>query len=272
MLYQRADFAMVGVGPSSPEVAALPAPPVPIEVATDDWPFPYMQARGLPGFYLAALSVLAIYVAVLFAIVQFTSRGRGQGGGGGTRLATKLAFLLMGAAFLLLETKSIIQFSLLFGSTWQNNSLVFLAVLSLVLAANRVAQHFPRRSLLWVAFPALALSSIAMLVFPLAGLLEIESVGLRFLAASLLTFLPVFFANLLFSVALRGQAVAEHMFGWNLLGSTIGGILEYSSMAVGYNALTLIVAVAYAAAFVLLLQGGIASLEQGEAGEEQLGS
>ena len=35
----------------------------------------------------------------------------------------------MGAAFLLLETKSVVQFALLFGTTWFVNALVFLGVL-----------------------------------------------------------------------------------------------------------------------------------------------
>src|SRR5262249_32644211 len=51
-------------------------------------------------------------------------------------------FIGMGLAFLLLETKSVVQFSLLFGTTWLNNSLVFLAVLMFVLLANHLASRF----------------------------------------------------------------------------------------------------------------------------------
>ncbi len=35
----------------------------------------------------------------------------------------------MGAAFLLLETKSVVQFALLFGTTWFVNALVFGGIL-----------------------------------------------------------------------------------------------------------------------------------------------
>ena len=35
----------------------------------------------------------------------------------------------MGAAFLLLETKNVVQFALLFGTTWLVNALVFAGVL-----------------------------------------------------------------------------------------------------------------------------------------------
>ena len=41
----------------------------------------------------------------------------------------------MGAAFMLLETKSVVQFALLFGTTWFVNALVFAGVLLAVLAA-----------------------------------------------------------------------------------------------------------------------------------------
>ena len=42
-----------------------------------------------------------------------------------------LDLFFMGAAFLLLETKSIVQFALLFGTTWLVNSLVFAGILRL---------------------------------------------------------------------------------------------------------------------------------------------
>ena len=41
----------------------------------------------------------------------------------------------MGAAFLLLETKNVASFALLFGTTWLVNALVFAGVLVTVLAA-----------------------------------------------------------------------------------------------------------------------------------------
>ena len=47
----------------------------------------------------------------------------------------------MGAAFLLLETKSVVQFALLFGTTWFVNSLVFAGILLAVLAAVEVARR-----------------------------------------------------------------------------------------------------------------------------------
>jgi hypothetical protein len=48
---------------------------------------------------------------------------------------------LLGAAFLLLETKSVTGFALLFGTTWVVNALVFAVVLLAVLAAVEVTKR-----------------------------------------------------------------------------------------------------------------------------------
>jgi len=80
---------------------------------------------------------------------------------------------------------------------------------------------------------------------------------LRFAGASALTFSPIFFANLIFSITFRDQEVAEHLFGWNLIGTTIGGIAEYASMAFGYAFLGVLVAACYTGVVLLLLASGV---------------
>jgi hypothetical protein len=157
---------------------------------------------------------------------------------------------MMGAAFLLLETKSVIQFSLLFGATWLNNSLVFLGILLLVLAANWTAHGLRKRNVLPTAFVLLFVSVLLPLWYPLGNLLRVQSVLLRFIAASLLTFSPIFFANLIFSVTFRNQAAPAHVFGWNLIGAMMGGVLEYTSMVLGYNLLAVVVAGCYFLTFL----------------------
>ena len=61
-----------------------------------------------------------------------------------------LDLFFMGAAFLLLETKNVVQFALLFGTTWFVNSLVFAGILLSVLAAVEIARRVrlpsPRRA------------------------------------------------------------------------------------------------------------------------------
>ena len=204
--------------------------------------------------YLAAMAGLtAVLLVLLFALHRSAARFPHLGAER-CSLSSKAAFVFMGIAFLLLETKSVIQFSLLFGTTWVNNSMVFLGVLLLVLAANWTAHRLgaPRLGLLYVM---LLSSCLVTLVYPLRNLLAVDSAWLRFGFAALLTFSPIFFANLIFSVALKDQEVPEHLFGWNLIGATLGGVLEYTSLAIGYNNLALVVAACYTVAVGALALG-----------------
>ncbi len=250
-IFRKRDFAMMAAGAHN--TADAPSGPLDgIDTARDDWPFLYLKTRRIPRVYVAVMAALTALLATLVAWLRRSARrfAHLQGRSGG--LATQAAFAFMGVAFLLLETKSVIQFSLLFGTTWLNNSLVFLGVLALVLAANWTAVRI-KESALGVVFALLVASSLATLVYPLAHLLSVADPLLRFVAASLLTFSPIFFANVMFSVAFRDQDVPEHVFGWNLIGATLGAVVEYASLAFGYDALAWIVVACYTAAFVALV-------------------
>ena len=56
-------------------------------------------------------------------------------------MAPYLDLMCMGAAFLLLETKNVVQFALLFGTTWFVNAFVFGGVLLSVLAAVAMSKR-----------------------------------------------------------------------------------------------------------------------------------
>ena len=73
------------------------------------------------------------------------------GGGSFSRMRNYVDLAFMGAAFLLLETKNIVQFALLFGTTWLVNSLVFAGVLLAVYLAIETASHvrLPRPAVLY---------------------------------------------------------------------------------------------------------------------------
>jgi len=201
--------------------------------------------------YLTVMITLGLFVGLFALYLQVSGRKhhtRAQ-----SDVLVKGAFFCMGLAFLLLETKSVVQFSLLFGTTWLNNSLVFLAVLIFVLLANHLASWLPRPWMLYAAGVLLAGLCVLQLIYPLAKLLAIQHVSLRFVLASLMTFSPIFFANLIFSMTLRDRPLAEHLFGWNLLGAFCGGLLEYTSMAIGYNWLSCIVLLSYSFVFALIV-------------------
>ncbi len=248
-VYKEKDFVVLAAARPAEGVARAKLSADGPELPVDDWPFLYLRERGLPALYGGAMGVAVLLVGVLLFALR---GGADEGEPPGARAALELAFALMGLAFLLLETKSVIQFSLLFGTTWINSSLVFLGVLLSVLFANGVAALVRGRWLLGVAFALLLASCVLGLAVPLGALLAIESRLARFAVASALVFAPVFFANLIFSAAFRERKLAARYFGWNLIGATLGGVLEYTSMAIGYRALMVVVLACYAATGALL--------------------
>ncbi|MGH2691403.1 MAG: spermidine synthase [Actinomycetota bacterium] len=205
---------------------------------TDDRPFPYLEHPRIPMFYVVSLGL--ILLASVFLIRGAAGRVKGFG--------AYLDLFWMGAAFLLLETKSVVQFALLFGTTWLVNALVFAGILLSVLAAVEVARRIrlPHPALLY----ALLLGALAVAwLIPTASLLALP-VAVRFLAAIAVAFAPVFLANLVFAQRFRGVASSGVAFGVNLLGAMLGGVLEYGALVVGYRGLLLWVAVLYGLAFV----------------------
>jgi hypothetical protein len=209
-----------------------------VDPVTDDRPYPYLTSRAIPPFYLRtlALILLASVIAVRLFGGPFRSMGR------------YVDLMFMGGAFLLLETKNIVQFALLFGTTWVVNSLVFAGILISVLAAVEVARRvrLPRPIVLFAAlFAALAVAWIV----PPDDLLSFGTVP-RFLLATAIAFTPIFLANLIFAQRFKDVGSSTTAFGANLLGAMIGGVLEYLALITGYRFLLVVVAVLYALAFV----------------------
>lgn len=214
--------------------ATAPAP------ATDDRPFPYVKPGTIPMFYVwtLLLILLASIMVIRVASGEPISAMRGYGD-----------LFAMGAAFLLLETKSVVQFALLFGTTWLVNSLVFGGILLAVLAAVEVARRFtlPRRDLL---FGALLVALVVAWFIPPSALLSLAPVP-RFIGGVALAFAPVFLANLIFAQRFRDVGASTVAFGANLLGAMLGGVLEYLAIATGYRFLLILVAILYGVAYLL---------------------
>jgi hypothetical protein len=154
----------------------------------------------------------------------------------------------MGTAFLLLETKNVVQFALLFGTTWAVNAAVFAGVLLSVLAAIEVARRvrLPRPPPLYAGL--LAALALAWVV-PADALLDLP-LPLRFLAGVAIAFTPIFLANLVFAQRFAAIGSATVAFGANLLGAMLGGVLEYLALITGYRSLLVLVAVLYGLAFL----------------------
>ena len=156
------------------------------------------------------------------------------------RMGGYVDLFFMGAAFMLLETKNIVQFALLFGTTWFVNALVTAGVLVAVLAAVEVSRHVVvrRPALLYAALLAALIVAWAV---PPSSLLSLSPLP-RFVVAVIIAFAPIFLANMVFAQRFRGTADSGTAFGANLLGAMLGGVLEYASLIVGYRWLLVFVA------------------------------
>ena len=213
--------------------AATPAP------ATDDYPFLYLQQRTIPGFYLLTLALILGAALLLIRIGAGALRPMGR----------YLDLFLMGAAFLLLETKNVVQFALLFGTTWFVNSLVFVGILLAVYLAIEVARRIELGPP-WRLYVALIAALIVAWLVPPDLLLGLTVVP-RFIVAIVIAFAPIFLANLVFASRFRDVAASSLAFATNLLGAMLGGVLEYVSLVTGYRALLIVIALLYAGAFTL---------------------
>ena len=114
--------------------------------ATDDWPFLYLRDRLIPD--LSIRSMILLGTLGITMIYLFLPKGRD-----GLRFDRRMFFL--GAGFMLLETKAVVQLALLFGSTWFVNSMVFFIALVLILLANLFVLKTPCHA------PCLALCCVA---------------------------------------------------------------------------------------------------------------
>src|SRR5262249_28273137 len=157
-------------------------------------------------------------------------------------------FFVLGSAFLLLETRSLVSFSLLFGSTWLVNALAFFAILAPLLAALFLQPQLPVRP---ARIPhGLLLVALAVAFIPPPESLLIDPPALRYLLAGLVAFAPVFLANLVFTYSFRDTRTADMAFASNLLGAMAGGALEYVALLTGYRFLLIVVAGLYALAWL----------------------
>jgi spermidine synthase len=204
-------------------------------LATDNWPFLYMRAPELPRHYLTALAVVLVISAVSVFFVS--------GSQFSVLSSNFLQFFFLGVGFMLLETKSIVQFALLWGSTWSSASLAIASVLAMALiSATAVSRVEIRRR---APIVAVLVGLLVLNYFLPVGRVAFSSRALESLFYGTLVFSPVLCAGLLFSASYKESASTAGDFGANLLGAMIGGVGEYLSLLAGYRFLLILVAGCY---------------------------
>jgi SAM-dependent methyltransferase len=208
---------------------------------TDDWPYLYLGNPGLPATY--AIMILGIAVMSLLLVRRVLPDFR----------QWSPFYFLMGAAFFLLETRSITEMALLFGSTWMVNAAVIAAILVMILLANALVETVQWENPLPV-YVLLGLSLLFNFLVPSSSFLGWNT-PLRVPLAALAQALPLFFAGVIFAVVFRRTKSIETALGSNMVGAVLGGLCEYASLAMGIRVLIILAFVFYMLSAAALAAG-----------------
>jgi len=219
----------------------------PISPASDDWPFLYLRDRSIPDFTVRSMLVLGIIGIGM--IYLFLPEGR-------VALDSRMFFL--GAGFMLLETKAVVQLALLFGSTWLVNSAVFFTVLVLILMANLYVLKRSRVRLAW-HYGGLILVLGSGVLVPVDLFLN-GGILWRYVVPCAIVLGPIFFAGVIFAMTFRNAPNPDQAMGSNIAGAVLGGLAESFSTVLGFQYL-LFVAIGF-----YLLSAWLPRLEKSPAG------
>ncbi len=212
-----------------------------MELSTDDWPYLYMRDKTVPNNYLLILFLIFLASASLVGIaVPKANKINGH-------------FFFLGSAFMLVETKSITELALLFGSTWFVNSVVITAILVMILLANLYAAKFSKIRI--EVYYVFLFGMLALNYFmSWQGILK-QGFLSQVLFSSFIISIPLFFAAIIFANSFKQTENIPSAFGSNLIGAVLGGLFEYSALANGLKSLYLLALVMYFLSFVFLKIG-----------------
>jgi spermidine synthase len=211
-----------------------------VAVATDDWPFFYMTQRVFPVSYIPmALLVLAMSFAFFVSLY------------GQKPQASALPFALLGAGFMLIETKAITELGLHFGNTWAINGIVIGAILLMAFFSNLAVLKLDIKNPAIPFILLLATIGAGLFVSYNGGF---PSTAMGKLAAAVVLTSPIFFSGIVFSCLLKAHGNIDSAMFMNLLGAMFGGLLEYNAMYFGYRALYVIALAIYLLAFLMAVR------------------
>lgn len=211
--------------PNAAKVGSLPAYPRQQEtlLATDNWPFLYLEKNLVPKFSMVVFGVAMLLSLMIVQSIEPTLR------------SPNLHFFFLGAGFMLLETRSVTQMALLFGSTWHVNTIVFTSILFAILTTNQMVLSglTPPRG---IAYSLLFLVLILGYFFPFDSLLVL-TFPVRLLVSAIIIGAPVGLASCIFSTSFKEETNVSRVLGSNLLGIVFGGALEHTSNMWGLDML-----------------------------------
>jgi hypothetical protein len=140
------------------------------------------------------------------------------------------------------------------------NSVVFFAVLVMILLANRWTLRFQPNSL-WLYYVGLLLTLILNTVIPLDFFLGMNR-SLQVIGSSVLAFAPILFAGVIFAASFKRTREPDRAFGINIAGAMVGGLAEYSSMLLGFQYLVLVALLFYTLSAIGLKRADNAPIDE----------
>lgn len=209
-----------------------------VEIPTDDWPFLYQRARTLPFLSLIIL-ISVVGISAMFIYMRFKLRM--------DMARDNLQFFLLGAGFLLMETRAMLVGAIVFASTWMVNSTIISLVLLMALASTWLVMKskWPTQT---QAYIGLFAALLVMYFFPLNTLIG-APLAVKAVGASLVLGLPFLFSGIVFARAFATAKEPSVALGVNILGAILGGCLEYLCVIMGGNGLIILAIAIYGLSF-----------------------
>ena len=183
----------------------------------------YLRGPMIPALNLRGMALMGV-LGALFLVPFLRGRTDDTASSGARGVGFLAQMFFLGAGFMLVETKAVVQMALLFGGTWMVNSIVFCAVLTMILLANLLVLAVRPQSLV-PYYVGLALSLAASAIVPLDAFLGLSR-GLQIAGSCALAFTPILFAGVIFAMSFRHAADADKAFGANVAGAMVGGLSE----------------------------------------------
>jgi hypothetical protein len=219
-------------------------------VATDDWPYIYLERPQVPVLYFLLAGVLAMLFARGVKKLEAPQIVRGWG-------RSNTHFFFLGAAFMLLEVQNVSKAAVVLGNTWEVNAVIISGILAMVLAANGLAAAFPRLPV-GAAYAGLVASCLGLYFLDLSTFAFLPY-PTKALTVGLLTSLPMLFSGIVFVRSFAATERKDAALGANLFGALVGGLLQTLTFVTGVKALLLIVAALYLAALLTRPKPGAAA-------------
>lgn len=216
-------------------------------VVTDDWPYLYVMDVPVDWPYWAVM-LIVLGVSVMLARRVVVTRNE----------PAYWQMFFLGAAFLLLELKSVAQLSLVFGATWLTSSVVIDGILVMILVANYIVMRTKTKLIghQSALYAALALLLLLRYCTPFDWILYHAGLpnwlGQTFV--TVLSIMPLFAASIIFALAFANVRQPGRALAFNLLGAVVGGLLEYVSNYTGIRSLVILAAILYAGSYLALRQ------------------